>query len=78
MRKVSPAERGDERVPEKVGDVSSVKPACGKKPVKGPKLSSTPVIEAVMAGALVSSKKERLEEALPRLPARSPTRAVMV
>ena len=77
MRRVSPVARAAEMVPLMVGVMSSEKALAATLPWIKPMSSATAVIAAVVLGAVVSSVKERVADAVPRLPAASATRAVM-
>ena len=76
-RRVSPAASAADKVPLIVGVRSLVRPPGATVPCRMPALSLTPVIAAVVAGAVVSRTNVRAAEATPRLPAASATRAVI-
>ena len=64
-------------VPLMVGVVSSVVVPAATLPWIKPMSSATAVMAAVVLGAVVSSVKERVADAVPRLPAASATLAVL-
>ena len=76
IRNVSPLASGAETVPLILGVRSSVVPRWVTWPIALPKLSVMAVIAAVVVG-VVLSLNFRAVDALPRLPTKSATRAVI-
>ena len=75
-RRVSPVSNAAERLPARLGVVSSVLAPGDRGPVWKPALSEMALIAAVVVGAAVSRMKERLVERGPSSPRSEITRAV--